>query len=376
MSEKSLTELEWKKFSKGRNLKDAAFVKALAELEKAEKAKDFEAQLKALDEIEKQADVLRKANKAEKEVTSYLDDVDKGVSKDRKLAEFEARKAKKAAEEAAESGDEDETPELLTTKMIPLMRQVRKGDTMQVLIAMAGKDTCVFVSRKPIGPPRRKLLTTYLGTTAGVKFVPGEVIWEENANTFVMRTQAAGLAKKVKAALLAQTEQRYKVRVRGEDPNDIDDDGEATEQAELGDESKESSSEEGGSATQTQVAPELAQAAGPAAKSGEPARDRAAEFELALGEWKTARTAAIGVLKALAKEAAELRDPESAQAIIEVQAVVKQLSAEPRSAQQVLEPTRWVQDDDVVIDVCNLEQDIRTPLLRALAALQKSVADA
>jgi hypothetical protein len=237
---------------------------------------------------------------------------------------------------------------------------------MQVLIAMAGKDTCVFVSRKPIGPPRRKLLTTYLGTTAGVKFVPGEVIWEENANTFVMRTQAAGLAKKVKAALLAQTEQRYKVRVRGEDPNDIDDDGEP---AELDGESMASSSQEGGGAGQKPVAPEVF-------KPAEPDNERAAEFELALGEWKTARTAAIGVLKALAKEAAELRDPESAQAIIEVQAVIKQLSAEPRSAQQVQELTRWVQDDEVVIDVCNLEQDIRTPLLRALAALQKSVADA
>ena len=56
------------------------------------------------------------------------------------------------------------------------------------------------------------------------KYVKGQCVYEENAHTFVMQTQAAGLAKKVKAALLEQTQARYKVRVRGQDPDDIDED--------------------------------------------------------------------------------------------------------------------------------------------------------
>ena len=219
MSDKSLTEAEWKKFSKGRNLKDAALLKALADLDKA---KTPEAQLEALDEIEKQAELLRKASKSAKEVTSYLDDVDKALAKERKLAEAEAKKAAAAAAE----GEEEESPDLLTTRMVPVLRAVPKGEVVHALIATAGKDTVVLVSRKTIGAPRRKLLAAELGASGGVKFIAGECIWEESAHTFVVQTQAAGLAKKIRAALLNQTQQRFKVRVRGEDPTDIDDDGE------------------------------------------------------------------------------------------------------------------------------------------------------
>ena len=226
MSDKNLTELEWKKFSKGKNFKDAAFVKALAALEKA---RDPGAKLAALDEIEKQADVLRKANKADKELTSYLDDTDKAASKDRKLAEFEAKKAAAAAKKDDSGDDEEETPTLLTTQMIPLLRQVKKGDVMHALVATAGKDTAVLLSKRAIAPARRKLLQEYLGVSGGIKYAVGECIWEENAHTFVLQTQASGLARKIKTALLAQTELRCKVRVRGEDPADIDDDGEPVE---------------------------------------------------------------------------------------------------------------------------------------------------
>lgn len=219
MSEKNLTELEWKKFSKGKGYKDAAFVKALAALETG---KTPEARLAALDDIEKQADVLRKAAKADKELASYLDDAGKAAAKERKLQEAEAKKAR----QSASGDDEEDSPALLTTKMIPLMRLVPKGETLHAMVALTGKEVAVLVSKKPIGPPRRKLLTDYLGVSGGVKYAVGEVIWEAKAHTFVLQTQAAGLAKKIKTALQKQTEQRFKVRVRGEDPNDIDDDGE------------------------------------------------------------------------------------------------------------------------------------------------------
>lgn len=216
MSDKNLTELEWKKFSKGRGYKDAPFVKALAALETA---KDAQARLAALDAIDKEGDALRKANKADKELAHYLDDADKAALKERKAAEFDAKKA------AASTDDEEDSPALLTTKMVPLLRAVPKGEILHSLVALGSKECAVLVSRKPIGPPRRKLLTDYLGVSAGVKFIAGECIWEANAHTFVVQNEAAGLAKKLKAALHKQTEQRFKVRVRGEDGT-VDDDGE------------------------------------------------------------------------------------------------------------------------------------------------------
>ena len=216
MSDKNLTELEWKKFAKGRNLKDAALVKALADLERAAKTGP-DAQLSALADIEKQADGLRKSAKGDKELAGYLDDLDKALDKQRKLSDLEAKKAAKAVSE----DEEEETPALLTTKMVPLLRQVKKGEEMPVLLASTGKEVAVMLSRRAISPSKRKLLTTYLdGGTP--KFFAGTCIFEENTYTFVLKTQAGGLAKKVKAALLKQVELRLRVRVRGEDPNDVD----------------------------------------------------------------------------------------------------------------------------------------------------------
>ena len=244
MSDKNLTELEWKKFSKGKGFKDSAFVKALGALEKA---RTPDLQLAALAEIEKQAGALRKAHQAEKPLGEYLDGLDKALDKERKAADFEARRAARAEEE-------EETPALLTTKMLPLLRQVRKGESMQVLLGVAGQEVGVLVSRRAIPPTRRKLISDYVGAGT-LKFFPGHCIFEENAYTFVMKTQAAGLAKKVKAALLKQIEVRLKVRVRGEDPKDIDDDGDPAEP------------EEGAEATNAAVVPP----APPLAPAREPA---------------------------------------------------------------------------------------------------------
>lgn len=222
MNDKRLTELEWKKFSKGRGFKDATFVKALAALEKA---KSPDATLDALADIEKQADALGKAQKSDKELATYLDELGKALIKQRKLSELEA---KQAAREEQSDDEADESPALLTTKLVPLLRQVRKGDPMSVLLASTSKGVAVLLSRRAISPARRKLLTDYLdGGTA--KFFSGSCVFEDNVYTFVLKTQAGGLAKKVRAALTEQTGLRMKVRVRGEDPNDIDDDGEPVE---------------------------------------------------------------------------------------------------------------------------------------------------
>ena len=93
----------------------------------------------------------------------------------------------------------------------------------------------------------------------------------------------------------------------------------------------------------------------------------------ALQGWAKAREAAIAVLKDAAKEIAALKDPESAKAVIEISAVVKNLTAEPRSAAQVAELIRYIDKDDVVLDVSDFVADVRTPLLKALAQLHRAV---
>lgn len=224
MADKALTESAWKAFSKSGDYKDAAFVKALAALDKAAKA-GAQAELDALDEIDKQAQALRKANKADKKLGDYLDDVEKALGKQRKASEDALAAERKAA--ASSSDEEEESPALLTTKMVPLIREVRKGGiVLQSLIAVAGKETVVLLSRKAISPARGKLLKEQMEKPAGLKFIRGECTLENNAITFIVQGQAAGLAKRLKAALLAQVEQRLKIRVRGEDPNDIDEDAE------------------------------------------------------------------------------------------------------------------------------------------------------
>ena len=224
MTEKNLTEAAWKSFSKGKDYKDAALIKGMAALAKAEKTGPKD-ELEALDEIGKQADVLRKAGKADKELLAYLDLLDKALDKQRKTSQQAQREAESSEEE------EEESPALLTSKMIPLIKQLRKGDiVMPVLIATTGKDTAILISRRSISPARGKLLKEYLGASGGLKFIKGECLLEQKALTFVVQSQAAGLAKKLKAALLTQVELRLKVRVRGEDPNDLDEEGEENEE--------------------------------------------------------------------------------------------------------------------------------------------------
>ena len=219
MADRFLSELEWKRFSKANLVKDTALGKALAALETA---KGPEGELKALDDIDKAVVTLKKENKSSVEVTGWLESTGKSADKQRKESEAALKKAAKE-----ESDDEEDDPVLLTSKMIPLLRQVKKGDEMQVMIARGSREMAVLMSRKAISNSRRKMLTDYLkdGTP---KFHKGTCVFEENSYTFVMDTQAGGMAKKLKAALFKQVDLRLKVRVRGPD-GDLDDDGEPAE---------------------------------------------------------------------------------------------------------------------------------------------------
>ncbi|WP_077038176.1 hypothetical protein [Pelomonas sp. KK5] len=226
-SDKYLTVKEWQKFAKGRGYKDEALVKALTAAEKAENEGATE-HLKVLFELEEQGRALLKLNKGDKKLESYLEDMYKPLKKYRKDAEKAVDKA--AERESEEDGD---STAAMQHAMIPLIRAIKKGTEAQALIAVGGKDTAVLLSKKAISPSRREMMLKWLGASGGVRWIKAVCLFEENAHTFVVEGAAAGLAKKLKAALLAQVELRLNVRVRGDDPNDIDAElGEAQDEAE------------------------------------------------------------------------------------------------------------------------------------------------
>jgi len=220
MPYKNLTESDWKSFAKNRGLKDAALLKAFADLAKAERAVESEGWLAALKKLEDQIEALRKEHRSDKEILEQLKKMDAALATARRDAESLAK------QEARESeSEEDEGPAALTSKLIPLLRNVRKGVACQALVAVGSKEAAVMLSRRALTPAARKPMAEYLDASGTPKFIAGECIYEANAVTFVLKSEAAGLAKKIKAALLKQTEMRVKVRVRGESPDDIDDDG-------------------------------------------------------------------------------------------------------------------------------------------------------
>ncbi len=100
MLEKPLTEADWKKFSKDRGYKDAALLKALGALAKADEMAPDD-QLKALEAVEKEVAALLKSVRGDKELTAHVPLVQAALKKQRKAAELAAEAAAKAAEEPA-----------------------------------------------------------------------------------------------------------------------------------------------------------------------------------------------------------------------------------------------------------------------------------
>ena len=248
-----ISESEWADFTKkvikdGKldpklKLDDAALSKALAAYDKTEASKP-EPHLKALDELIKQipeqvkALVKRKKELGDKpfgQLKDKLYELLEAAEGQRKTAMDKAAEAKAAESKGkgkADEDDEEETPALLTTKMIPLLRELKKGEvTMPCLIALAGKETVVLLSRKPISPARGKLLKEQMEKPTGLKFIRGDSMYEKGALTFVVQSPGAALAKRLRQALLDQTQLRLKVKVRGEDGvEELDGEEETVEQ--------------------------------------------------------------------------------------------------------------------------------------------------
>lgn len=108
-------------------------------------------------------------------------------------------------------------------------------------------------------------------------------------------------------------------------------------------------------------------------QAGQGGQGDADKKQAALEKWRAVRLDAITMLRTLANEAAAEKDPESAKAVLETNAVIRNLTADPASAQQVQELKQWLANDDVVADVCAIDRDIRQPLLAALASVEAAL---
>jgi hypothetical protein len=239
---KFLSDVGWKDIAAKNNVKDNGLLKKLQDFKKVADDEHGDA-LKLLDETLKLAGQLRKDKKIAPAASKYLDEltaaaettvreVSKAKAEADKAGKAKAEAEKKANAEAAKKSDgedDDEdvaTSELLTTKLKPLLRRVAKGERLHALLAKSGKQVVVLLSIKPIPPAKRKMLADHLGT-GGTKYYPGHCELEAGAITFVLKAEVAGMSKLVKVALLEQTGMRLnKLKCRGEDGDDEDEDGE------------------------------------------------------------------------------------------------------------------------------------------------------
>ena len=277
---KLLSDAPWKDvLAKNKTIKDNGLMKSLAEIKKLGDD-DYDAAQKLLDEVVKLASQLKKSKEvsASKDVTKFLVELTgaaetamRDVAKDKAEAQKEG-KAKAEADakkrEQSKKGEEEEEGEeqesaLLTSKMVPLIKAVKRGERMHAMVATAGKQAVVLLSRKPITPARKKLLADELGVSGGVKYAVGHCFSEHGTLIFELTKEAAGMAKKLKLALLQQTNLRFnKITCRGEDGDDADEE-EGEEAPEEDGDDEESGGGRAAPGEEAAPAPEPALAAAP-----------------------------------------------------------------------------------------------------------------
>lgn len=216
MTEK-LSESTWTAFTKKQKLEldDGALRKSLAKFDKTGQT-EAKARLDALDDVVEQINrqivalAKRRKELGDKPFTAAKDQLNDLLGE----AEAQLKKARAAADDESEA----DSPALLTSKMVPLLRELRKGQAqMHAMICLAGKDTAVLIMRRPIAPSRRKLLATTLNATSGMKYIDGECLFDHGVLTFIVASPGAQLAKRLRQAVMDQTDLRLKVKVRGED---------------------------------------------------------------------------------------------------------------------------------------------------------------
>lgn len=194
MSEKNLSEKEWKTFAKNSSYKSESFVKALVALEKAAKLGP-EALLKALDALEKQAEALLKLHKGDKPLTAWLDEQAKSIGKERKGAQ----------KLLAEDKDDDPLDGLLDPKKSLAALNVCKRDPEKIMQfgftdAQGKTPAALALSAKLDG----RMLFNKLQAATGVKTgAYGSARVADNSLILQLDKPLSGLVKKIREPLLA-----------------------------------------------------------------------------------------------------------------------------------------------------------------------------
>jgi hypothetical protein len=267
-------------------------------------------------------------------------------------------KAKKTAK-GDEAGGEDDEPAsaLIDPKRLLKQLQLCKNDPQRLVnfayLDDGRQDPVLVLHPRLAGRGLMAKLVKDLGIKTG-SF--GMLSLDGTVLRLVVEKKYGGLVKRIRIPIRACGFKLGKVLL-------VDEKGQTLDQDQEEDQDAEQAKADGA-------------AAKPAATGGAnpKAAPPATSLDVPLQAWAKARGDAIVVLKDVAREIAELKDPESGQAVIQISAVVKNLSAEPRTLSQVAQLVRYVGDDDVVSDVSDMANDIRTPLLKALAQLHRALA--
>jgi hypothetical protein len=346
---------------------DAAKLKALYEgLDKLYRTKASPLRLEAqslaaaADKAAKAKDAAKPMKEAcaviAKAAMAYAKAVAEGLDALTQEYEQVAKALPKGGDKGGDKGDDaDDEPSsaLIDPKRLLKQLQLCKADAKRVVnFAMLddGKQDPVLVLHPRLAGRAMLLkLTKDLGIKMGAF---GQVSLDGMVLLLVVEKKVSGLTKRIRIPIRACGFKIGQVK-------QVDEKGQSLEE-DLGDENE-------GSETEAQEGKAVAPVAPP----------RPPQLaEAALKLWSQAREAAVTVLKETARDIAALKDPESTKAIIELNAVMKNLTAEPRSLAQVAELMRYLDKDDVVLDVSDFASDIRTPLLKALAVLHKALPSA
>lgn len=310
---------------------------------------------------------------------------------------------------------------------IGIVRKPKPGPARPMrYIIVQGKTSAGFMLGLAVGPAQVKLLQSMMpkeGPYKIFKYKESSVIWEKNALTVVCDSLGGGILKKVQAWLKKTFKLNVKMRLRNSagvvaeetEGEDLSEDmlkvdaSEALSDADLAQEYQERLAgmaaaikkamahpsgnkikalmgtsavsakgkkydaamsdldeieallDEGGFADPVDTADEATP--GTPATATESAEDRKLALADAMTDWKARRAAAVTSLKAVAGKIAGAKHASSTKAILEIQAVIKNLTAEPATLQQVTDLRKWLGTDDVVNDVCELAEDVRTPLM-------------
>ncbi len=420
MAKEHLTEAKWKSLVSKHKLDDKTVQKALAAFGKLEAGEEYEKQIEALGEISTVATKLKPKVKDNKDAAKFLDE----MLKEAKSRTADIEKLKKSSDKQEEEDDDGGD----IKKLLARIRSAGEKRVLQFMVCKKGAMRAIAFAKK-IGQKHRTELKKKVGD--GAKFVKGDCAFEDGKFTFIMTQTVSGMAKTIKKALAAETGKTdYKVRVRDdastlvledeEDREDADfttlpdlpeEDGEEPEEtpqtipevdfgqlqktlksqmqealplvkldANLGPEFKTLSAQADAAIRQKKEAEanellDRLQKLIDDAKSG---TGQAGELEKALVVWQGAREKAVNQLKALAKAIAAAKDPDSAPAIILVNAIIKNLTARPDTAQKVQELERYIQTDDIIGDAelpngFGVTVRLKQPLLAALVPLKPLV---